>query len=247
MFKAAVDASGSVVRKVGAVLITCPFPVTGTLCLMSTAVAGCMLWRGAVDRIASLADVLMSVTGVPVMRVLPPVTAFMSAVGVVNSTLYSSAQMFYGLPCFALASRVPPALHPKCGTPARCIWLTATFAVFTPFMGRLFLLSFINIASPVTIVMWVMSLAAVLRLRCVRSDLRRLVRMPGEWVTAVLGVAVSVSLTGNILLPFSPGALDGLEYALAATLVALGVFLHGFRDRTLSDEARGAFIFSGPE
>ena len=55
------------------------------------------------------------------------------------------------------------------------------------------------------------------------------------------------TMAGNILLPFSPGALDGLEYALAAALAALGVLLYGFRDRTLSDEAREALIFGGPE
>ena len=38
-----------------------------------------------------------------------------------------------------------------------------------------------------------------------------------------------------------------LEYALAAALAALGVLLYGFRDRTLSDEAREALIFGGPE
>ena len=69
--------------------------------------------------------------------------------------------------------------------------------------------------------------------------------MPGGRVTAVLGVAASVFLAGNILLPFSPGALDGLEYALAAALAALGVLLYGFRDRTLSDGAREALIFGG--
>ena len=160
-------------------------------------------------------------------------------------------------------SRAFSALHPKYGTPARCIWFTAAFVVLTPFTGRLFFLPFINIASLATIVMWIMSLAAVLRLRRARPDLRRPVRMPGGRVTAVLGVAASVFpggrhpvplraessvfLAGNIVLPFSPGALDGLEYALAAALAALGGLLYGFRDRTLSDEAREALIFGGPE
>ena len=219
--------------------------MTGILCLVSTAVAGCMPWREAVGRTAPFADVLVSITGVPAVRVLFLATAFVGAVGVMNSTLYSSAQMLYGLSRFALVSRAFSALHPKYGTPARCIWFTAAFVVLTPFTGRLFFLPFINIASLATIVMWIMSLAAVLRLRRARPDLRRPVRMPGGRVTAVLGVAASVFLAGNILLPFSPGALDGLEYALAAALAALGVLLYGFRDRTLSDEAREALIFGG--
>ena len=245
--KAAADASGPAARKAGAALITCLFLVTGILCLVSTAVAGCMPWREAVGRTAPFADVLVSITGVPAVRVLFLATAFVGAVGVMNSTLYSSAQMLYGLSRFALVSRAFSALHPKYGTPARCIWFTAAFVVLTPFTGRLFFLPFINIASLATIVMWIMSLAAVLRLRRARPDLRRPVRMPGGRVTAVLGVAASVFLAGNILLPFSPGALDGLEYALAAALAALGVLLYGFRDRTLSDEAREALIFGGPE
>ena len=245
--KAAADATGSAARKAGAALITCLLIVTALLCLVPTAVAGNLPWRTAVDRTAPFADVLVSITGWPAVRLAFLATAFVGAVGVMNSTLYSSAQMLYGLSRFALVSRAFSALHPKYGTPARCIWFTAAFVVLTPFTGRLFFLPFINIASLATIVMWIMSLAAVLRLRRARPDLRRPVRMPGGRVTAVLGVAASVFLAGNILLPFSPGALDGLEYALAAALAALGVLLYGFRDRTLSDEAREALIFGGPE
>lgn len=245
--KAAADATGSAARKAGAALITCLLIVTALLCLVPTAVAGNLPWRSAVDRTAPFADVLVSITGWPAVRLAFLATAFVGAVGVMNSTLYSSAQMLYGLSRFALVSRAFSALHPKYGTPARCIWFTAAFVVLTPFTGRLFFLPFINIASLATIVMWIMSLAAVLRLRRARPDLRRPVRMPGGRVTAVLGVAASVFLAGNILLPFSPGALDGLEYALAAALAALGVLLYGFRDRTLSDEAREALIFGGPE
>ena len=68
-------------------------------------------------------------------------------------TSHSSAQMLYGLSRFALVSRAFSALHPKYGTPARCIWFTAAFVVLTPFTGRLFFLPFINIASLATIVM----------------------------------------------------------------------------------------------
>ena len=137
--KAAADASGPAARKAGAALITCLFLVTGILCLVSTAVAGCMPWREAVGRTAPFADVLVSITGVPAVRVLFLATAFVGAVGVMNSTLYSSAQMLYGLSRFALVSRAFSALHPKYGTPARCIWFTAAFVVLTPFTGRLLL------------------------------------------------------------------------------------------------------------
>ncbi len=242
--KAAADASGPAARKAGAALITCLFLVTGILCLVSTAVAGCMPWREAVGRTAPFADVLVSITGVPAVRVLFLATAFVGAVGVMNSTLYSSAQMLYGLSRFALVSRAFSALHPKYGTPPAASGSPPP-SWCSPLHGQALLLPFINIASLATIVMWIMSLAAVLRLRRARPDLRRPVRMPGGRVTAVLGVAASVFLAGNILLPFSPGALDGLEYALAAALAALGVLLYGFRDRTLSDEAREALIFGG--
>ena len=72
-------------------------------------------WREAVGRTAPFADVLVSITGVPAVRVLFLATAFVGAVGVMNSTLYSSAQMLYGLSRFALVSRAFSALHPKYG------------------------------------------------------------------------------------------------------------------------------------
>lgn len=241
--KAAADATGPAARKAGAALITCLFLVTGILCLVSTAVAGCMPWTEAVGRTAPFADVLVGITGVPAVRILFLATAFVGAVGVMNSTLYSSAQMLYGLARFALVSRKFTALHPKYGTPYRCIWFTAAFVVLTPFTGKLFFIPFINVASLTTIVMWVMSFVAVLWLRKVRPDLPRPVSMPGGRVTAVLGTAASVFLAGNILFPLSPGALDGLEYALAAALAVLGMVLYRFRDRSLSDGEREALIF----
>ena len=68
-------------RKAGAALITCLLLVTGILCLVSTAVAGCMPWREAVNRTAPFADVLVELTGVPAVRVLFLVTAFVGAGG----------------------------------------------------------------------------------------------------------------------------------------------------------------------
>ena len=247
MSKAAADATGPAARKAGAALITCLLLVTGILCLVSTAVAGCMPWREAVNRTAPFADVLVELTGVPAVRVLFLVTAFVGAVGVMNSTLYSSAQMLYGLSRFGLVSEKFSALHPKYGTPARCIWFTAAFVVLTPFTGKLLFLPLINIASLATVVMWIMSLAAVLALRKSHPDWRRPVSMPGGRITAVCGIIASVFLAGNLLVPFSPGALSPLEYALAAALAALGMVLYHFRDRTLSDAQRAQRILGGRE
>ena len=245
--KAAADATGPAARKAGAALITCLILVTGILCLVSTAVAGCMPWTEAVGRTAPFANVLVSITGLPWVRIAFLVTAFVGAVGVMNSTLYSSAQMLYGLSRFALVSRKFAVLHPKYGTPVRCICFTAAFVVLTPFTGKLLFLPLINIASLATVVMWVMSLAAVLALRKSHPDWRRPVSMPGGRITAVCGILASVILAGNLLLPFSPGALSPLEYALAAALAALGLALYHFRDRTLSDAERAQRILGGRE
>lgn len=187
----------------------------------------------------------MGITGIPAVRILFLITAFVGAVGVMNSTLYSSARMLYGLSCFALVSRKFSVLHPKYATPARCVYFTAAFVVLTPFTGKLFFLPFINVASLTTIVMWVMSFAAVLRLRKTRPDLERPVRMPGGRLTAAFGTIASVFLAGNILLPMSPGALGGLEYLLSALLAALGMVLYRLRDRSLSGAEREALIFGG--
>ena len=70
---------------------------------------------------------------------------------------------------------------------------------------------------------------------------------PGGRITAVCGLAASAFLAGNLLLPFSPGALDGLEYALAAALALLGAALYRFRDRSLTDEERAARILGAAD
>ena len=163
--KAAADATGKAARKAGAALIVCLLLVTSILCLVTTAVAGNLPWRETLGMTAPFADVLVRITGVPAVRVLFLVTAFVGAVGVMNSTLYSSARMMYGLANFDLVSRWFDRLHPKYGTPTRCIWFTAAFVLLAPFTGKLFFIPLINIASLSTIVMWVMTLAAVLRLR----------------------------------------------------------------------------------
>lgn len=240
--KAAADATGSAARKAGAALITCLLIVTALLCLVPTAVAGNLPWRTAVDRTAPFADVLVSITGWPAVRLAFLATAFVGAVGVMNSTLYSSSQMLYGLARSKLVPGGFGRLHPRYGTPTRCVWFAAAFVLPAPFTGKLFFRPLIHVASLATIVMWVMTLAAVLRLRRTRSDLPRPVRMPGGRPMAAFGVLAALFLAGNILLPFSPGALTPLEYLLALGLTALGSGLYRLRDRSLTRQEREALI-----
>ena len=240
--KAAADATGSAARKAGAALITCLLIVTALLCLVPTAVAGNLPWRTAVDRTAPFADVLVSITGWPAVRLAFLATAFVGAVGVMNSTLYSSSRMLYGLARSKLVPGGFGRLHPRYGTPTRCVWFAAAFVRPAPFTGKLFFRPLIHVASLATIVMWVMTLAAVLRLRRTRSDLPRPVRMPGGRPMAAFGVLAALFLAGNILLPFSPGALTPLEYLLALGLTALGSGLYRLRDRSLTRQEREALI-----
>ena len=240
--KAAADATGSAARKAGAALITCLLIVTALLCLVPTAVAGNLPWRTAVDRTAPFADVLVSITGWPALRLAFLATAFVGAVGVMNSTLYSSSRMLYGLARSKLVPGGFGRLHPRYGTPTRCVWFAAAFVLPAPFTGKLFFRPLIHVASLATIVMWVMTLAAVLRLRRTRSDLPRPVRMPGGRPMAAFGVLAALFLAGNILLPFSPGALTPLEYLLALGLTALGSGLYRLRDRSLTRQEREALI-----
>ena len=240
--KAAADATGSAARKAGAALITCLLIVTALLCLVPTAVAGNLPWRTAVDRTAPFADVLVSITGWPAVRLAFLATAFVGAVGVMNSTLYSSSRMLYGLARSKLVPGGFGRLHPRYGTPTRCVWFAAAFVLPAPFTGKLFFRPLIHVASLATIVMWVMTLAAVLRLRRTRSDLPRPVRMPGGRPIAAFGVLAALFLAGNILLPFSPGALTPLEYLLALGLTALGSGLYRLRDRSLTRQEREALI-----
>ena len=243
--KAAADATGKAARKAGWALIVCLFLVTSMLCLVSTAVAGNLPWREAIGRTAPFADVLVDITGVPAVRLLFLVTAFVGAVGVMNSTLYSAARMMYGLAQFDLVSRWFDRLHPKYGTPTRCIWFTASFVLLAPFTGKLFFLPLINIASLATIVMWVMTLAAGVWLRKKYPDLPRPVYMPGGRPMAAFGIAASLFLCANILLPFFPGALGTLEYGVAAVLAVVGALLYHRRDRTVTDALRASSMFGG--
>lgn len=240
--KAAADATGPAARKAGAALITCLLIVTALLCLVPTAVAGNLPWRTAVDRTAPFADVLVSITGWPAVRLAFLATALVGAVGVMNSTLYSSSRMLYGLARSKLVPGGFGRLHPRYGTPTRCVWFAAAFVLPAPFTGKLFFRPLIHVASLATIVMWVMTLAAVLRLRRTRSDLPRPVRMPGGRPMAAFGVLAALFLAGNILLPFSPGALTPLEYLLALGLTALGSGLYRLRDRSLTRQEREALI-----
>ena len=240
--KAAADATGPAARKAGAALITCLLIVTALLCLVPTAVAGNLPWRTAVDRTAPFADVLVSITGWPAVRLAFLATAFVGAVGVMNSTLYSSSRMLYGLARSKLVPGGFGRLHPRYGTPTRCVWFAAAVVLPAPFTGKLFFRPLIHVASLATIVMWVMTLAAVLRLRRTRSDLPRPVRMPGGRPMAAFGVLAALFLAGNILLPFSPGALTPLEYLLALGLTALGSGLYRLRDRSLTRQEREALI-----
>ena len=151
--------------------------------------------------------------------------------------------MIYGLAGSDLVSRWFCRLHPKYGTPTRCIWASVALVLFAPFLGKLFFLPLINTASLATIIMWVTTLFAVLRLRRTHPELRRPVSMPGGRVTAVLGIIASLFLTLNLVLPFSPGGMGALDYLLAGVLAVVGLLLYHGRDRTITDADRSRRMF----
>lgn len=241
--KAAGNATGKAARRAGMALITCLLLVTCLLCLVSVAVAGNLPWREATERTAPFADILVAITGQPAVRPALLLTAFLGAVGVMNSTLYSSAQMMYGLAQSDLVSRRFDHLHPKYHTPTRCIWFGAALALPAPFAGRLFFLPLINTAALATIVMWVMTFSAVLGLRKKYPHLHRPVTMPGGRPMVVFGVLSSVFLCANILLPFFPGSLSALEYGIVTILALIGGLLYHRRDRSVTDRARNEAMF----
>lgn len=194
---------------------------------------------------AAFADVLVGITGIPAVRILFLITAFVGAVGVMNSTLYSSARMLYGLSCFALVSR-------KFSRPSSQIRHPGALRVFYRRVRGAYAL-------------YGEALFPALHQRGLSDHHRHVghvfcrgapaaedparpgaaVRMPGGRLTAAFGTIASVFLAGNILLPMSPGALGGLEYLLSALLAALGMVLYRLRDRSLSGAEREALIFGG--
>jgi len=122
-----------------------------------------------------------------------------SVMGAANPNILSSTRAFYAMGEDGLAPRALNWVHPKHGTPTVAIWAQAAWAVFIVLYVRKFhdITAFVVFDS---FLFYMLTVAAVYRLRRSRPDLERPYRCGGYPFTPALFILVSVGFIATLML-----------------------------------------------
>ena len=175
------------------------------------------------------------------------VTAIIGVVGVYNALFYSLSRQMFGMARRGLLPAWMSDLHPRHKTPHKVIIFVTAILLVAPFLGRGFLLSYVDAASFAYIVLWGATFLSVVTLRRRFAGTPKQFRSSGGVWMERLGYASILFMLGVMLIPSSPGSLIWPEeHVILVGLIALGGALYaltkrghrGYRDDRTSIDLR---------
>lgn len=170
---------------------------------------------------------LDNLTGSNLPGYLLIITALVGCIGVYNALFYSLTRQLYGMARQGLMPRWLSGINKKYHTPSKAIVFVTLIVLVAPFLGRKFLLSFVDAASFAYIVLWGLTFLSIVVLQRRYRGTDRAFKRPGGPVVEVLGFISIVFLFVVMLYPGSPGALIWpLEHIILAALIVLGAVLY---------------------
>ena len=101
----------------------------------------------------------------------------------------------------------------------------AVLTLVGPFLGRNMLVPLTNVASLGFIFACTMAACACMRLRKTEPDLPRPYKVNGGKAGIACAIAAGAIVIGLMVLPFSPAALNGVEWAITAGWVLIGILI----------------------
>ena len=242
--KGAEEASASISRKKTALALIISLVFATFMYLLTTLVPSSIVpWQSLLNYDIPFAYAAEVVTGTPLWGLLLTVAACFGVVGVYNGCFYGATRLLMYLSQVGLIPRVFSSLHPKYKTPRAAIIFLSVIAASACFLGKAVFLPLVTVAAFSYIVLWGSTLFSVIRLRKTRPDLPRPLPMPGGKPVMVAGVIMTILMACAMLLPGSPASLKWpYEYLLLGFLLAIGIVLYLFRDKSISEEEQAKLI-----
>ena len=116
-------------------------------------------------------------------------------------------------------------LDPKSGCPKLACTILAAITVVGPFLGKNMLLSLTNVSALAFIFSCTMVSAACLRMRYTEPDLPRPYKVPGGKLGICAAIAAGSIVILLMVIPFSPAALNGVEWGIVLGWLVIGLVL----------------------
>lgn len=172
-----------------------------------------------VPALACLKDISM------IFYVVMLVIATLGPMGPMNSFFGATSRIMLAMGRKGQLPESFAVLDQKSGCPKMACTILAVITVVGPFLGKNMLLSLTNVSALAFIFSCTMVSLACLRMRYTEPDLPRPYKVPG----GKLGIAAAIAAGSIVILlmvvPFSPAALNGVEWGIVLGWLVIGLIL----------------------
>lgn len=172
-----------------------------------------------VPALACLKDISM------IFYVVMLIIATLGPMGPMNSFFGATSRIMLAMGRKGQLPESFAVLDSKSGCPKLACTILAVITVIGPFLGKNMLLSLTNVSALAFIFSCTMVSLACLRMRYTEPDLPRPYKVPG----GKLGIAAAIAAGSIVILlmvvPFSPAALNGVEWGIVLGWLVIGLIL----------------------
>ena len=172
-----------------------------------------------VPALACLKDISM------IFYVVMLIIATLGPMGPMNSFFGATSRIMLAMGRKGQLPESFAVLDYKSGCPKMACTILAVITVIGPFLGKNMLLSLTNVSALAFIFSCTMVSLACLRMRYTEPDLPRPYKVPG----GKLGIAAAIAAGSIVILlmvvPFSPAALNGVEWGIVLGWLVIGLIL----------------------
>jgi amino acid transporter len=189
-----------------------------------------MPWKDGANEAIPFATGLNDLAGGEWAGDLLIVTAIIGVVGVYNALFYSLTRQMFGMARRGMLPAWMADVHPKHKSPHKVIAFLTVLLLAAPFLGKGFMLSYVDAASFAYIVLWGATFLSVVALRRRYTGTSAEFSSVGGRPMEYLGYTSIAFMLCAMLIPSSPGHLIWPEeHLILLGLVALGGLLYGLR------------------
>ena len=156
------------------------------------------------------------------------VIATLGPLGPMNSFFGASSRLMLAMGRKGMLPEGFAQIDPASGVPKKAVVVMSVLTLVGPFLGRNMLVPLTNVASLGFIFACTMAGFACWRLRRTEPDLPRPYEVAGGKAGIGCAIAAGLAIIALMVVPFSPAALSGVEWAITLAWVAVGFAILAF-------------------
>lgn len=172
-----------------------------------------------VPALACLKDISM------IFYVVMLIIATLGPMGPMNSFFGATSRIMLAMGRKGQLPESFAVLDSKSGCPKLACTILAVITVIGPFLGKNMLLSLTNVSALAFIFSCTMVSLACLRMRYTEPDLPRPYKVPGGKLGICAAIAAGSIVILLMVVPFSPAALNGVEWGIVLGWLVIGLIL----------------------